>query len=154
MAIKNYTTKIPIEKTVGEIEIILAKHGAEQILKEYYGDGSVKSVSFIVDIKGNKVPFRLPINLDAWITLVNLAVKDKKLPKRFHNDSSQAARVGWRVIKDWVDAQTALIETQTVKIEQVFLPYAIINIEGQTLYEKFSLTGFKNLQLGNGDDSE
>src|SRR5947209_7789589 len=30
----------------------------------------------------------------------------------------------WRVIKDWAEAQSALIEANQVKIEQVFLPYA------------------------------
>jgi len=51
LAIKNYTTKIDVNKTVGEIESILASHGAKKILKEYYGDGSIESISFIVNVQ-------------------------------------------------------------------------------------------------------
>ena len=146
MAIKNYTTKIAVEKTVGEIESILAKHGALKIQKEYYGDGSVKGIAFIVQVNEQQIPFALPIDLNAWITLLNKAVNEGKLPKRFHNDSAQGARIGWRVIKDWVDAQLALVETQTVKIEQVFMPYAMNN-NGKTLYQQISETGWGNLQI-------
>ena len=46
----------------------------------------------------------------------------------------QAKRVAWRIVKDWVEAQLAIIETQMVKPEQVFLPYAITQT-GETLYE-------------------
>ena len=153
MAIKNYTTKIAVEKTVGEIESILAKHGAEKILKDYYGDGSVKAISFMVDVNGQKIPFQMPIDLDAWVALLNLAVDEGKLPKRFRNDSAQSARVGWRVIKDWVDAQLALVETKTVKIEQVFLPYAVTRL-GKTLFDEISDSGFKNLRLGSGEEAK
>ena len=38
MPIKNYTTKIEASKTVGEIQQMLAQHGAKQIMLDYsYG---------------------------------------------------------------------------------------------------------------------
>lgn len=137
MAIKNYTTQITVEKTVGEIENILSKHGAKKILKEYDGAGNVVGVSFIIDLPIGTVPFKLPIELKAWIALINQAVKDKKLPKRFLNDAEQSRKVGWRVIRDWIDAQMALVETKTVKFEQVFLPYVFDVGTNETVYEKF-----------------
>ena len=146
MPIKNYTTKIAVEKTVGEIEAILAKHGAEKILKDYYGDGSVKAISFMVNVGEKNIPFQLPIDLEAWTALLNKAVDERKLPKRFYDDSAQAARIGWRVIKDWIDAQLALVETKTVKIEQVFLPYAMTS-GGKTLYDLVAGNNFENLQI-------
>jgi len=146
MAIKNYTTKIAVEKTVGEIENILAKGGAQRILKEYFGDGSVKAISFIVMVQDRPIAFQLPIDLNAWVALLNLAVSDKKLPYRFRDDSAQAARIGWRVIKDWIDAQLALVQTKTVKIEQVFLPYAITR-SGKTLFAEMEDKQFNHLQL-------
>ena len=152
MTIKNYTTKIVVEKTVAEIESILAKHGALKIQKEYYGDGSVKGIAFIVQVNEQQIPFVLPVDLDAWIALLNRAVDEGKLPKRFHNDSAQGARIGWRVIKDWVDAQLALVETQTVKIEQVFMPYAM-NSNGKTLYDQISGNNWGNLLIeGNTEE--
>jgi hypothetical protein len=42
--------------------------------------------------------------------------------------------VAWRITKDWVEAQLAIIESQMVTTAQVFLPYAVTS-NGQTLYE-------------------
>jgi hypothetical protein len=47
---------------------------------------------------------------------------------------AQASRVAWRIIKDWVDAQLAIIETEMVTLEQVFLPYMQVK-DNKTLYE-------------------
>ena len=47
---------------------------------------------------------------------------------------AQAIRTSWRIVKDWVEAQLAIIETRMVKTEQVFLPYAIMR-DNKTLYE-------------------
>lgn len=35
MPIKNYTTKVPAAKTVGEIQAILARHCASRIMLDY-----------------------------------------------------------------------------------------------------------------------
>ncbi len=137
MAIKNYTTKIAVKKTVSEIESILSKHGAKKILKDYDGAGYVTGISFMVETPGGSIPFKLPIDLRAWVCLINRAVDDKKLPQRFRHDADQARRTGWRVIKDWIDAQLAIVETQTVTIEQVFLPYAYDLRTDETMYQKF-----------------
>ena len=48
----------------------------------------------------------------------------------------QANRVAWRIIKDWIDAQMAVLETEMVEMEEIFLPY-VLNKQGQTLYEAF-----------------
>ena len=38
MPIKNYTTKVPAAQTVGEIQELLASHGARKVMMDY-GDG-------------------------------------------------------------------------------------------------------------------
>lgn len=150
MAIKNYTTKILAERTVGEIETILTKSGANKILKDYDGAGNISAVSFMVSIDNKDIPFKLPIDLPAWTALINKAVEEGKLPKRFMHDADQARRVGWRVIKDWIDAQMALVETKTVKFDQVFLPYVYDFKNDQTLYEKFIENKEKFIALPEG----
>jgi len=155
MAIKNFTTKIPVTKTIGEIEELLSQHGAKKILKDYDGAGNVISVSFMVTIDNNNIPFKLPIDLNAWIALLNKAVnEDRKLPFRYADDSEQARRIGWRVIRDWIDAQMALVETKTVKLDQVFLPYVYDIGTDQTLYQKFVENKSKFIALPEGDSSE
>lgn len=154
MAIKNYTTKIAVEKTVSEIEVILSKHGAKKILKDYDGAGYVTGISFMVDTPAGQIPFKLPIDLQAWTALINRAVEDRKLPKRFWDDADQARRTGWRVIKDWIDAQLAIVETQTVTIEQVFLPYAFDFRTNKTMYQKFLEQTDKFVALPEGEMSK
>ena len=45
-----------------------------------------------------------------------------------------AERVAWRIVRDWLDAQLALIETQQATADQVLLPYRVLE-GGRTVYE-------------------
>ena len=47
IGILNYTTQVKVEKTISEIEKILADHGANKILKEYE-DGDIVAISFMI----------------------------------------------------------------------------------------------------------
>ena len=51
-------------------------------------------------------------------------------------DYEQAERVAWRIVKDWVEAQMAILESEMVKLDEIFLPY-MVNDAGQTLYEAY-----------------
>jgi len=129
MPIANYTTSIEALKTVGEIQGILVGHGARQILINYAADKTIESLSFIVETPDGPIPFRLPVNANAVLKVL----EEQGCPPRYAN-YPQAVRVAWRIIKDWVRAQMALLETEMVKIEQVFLPYMMASKE-KTLYE-------------------
>ena len=37
----------------------------------------------------------------------------------------QAIRTSWRTLKDWVEAQMALLETGMVTMDEIFLPYML-----------------------------
>ena len=45
----------------------------------------------------------------------------------------QACRVAWRIIKDWLEAQMALIQTQQADLAEIFLPY--LTSGNQSFYE-------------------
>lgn len=145
MPIKNYTTTISAMKSIGEIQGILVAHGAKAIQIEYGDDREPCSLSFIIPTPQGGLSFRLPANIKAMEkVLLQQGAKDR-YPK---SQSSHASRVGWRILKDWVDAQCAIIETEMVKIEQVFLPY--MQVKGQqTLYEAMLDKGFY-LEEGKG----
>src|SRR4051794_22576582 len=51
--IKNYTTDIPIEKNIAEIQKVLAQNGARGIALEYDEKGNIKDVFFKI-ILNNK----------------------------------------------------------------------------------------------------
>lgn len=57
-------------------------------------------------------------------------------PKRYYGkaDLEQAERTAWKCLKDWVDAQMALIQLGLANMDEVFMPY-IMDRNGNTLYE-------------------
>lgn len=99
MPIKNYTTKVPASKTASEINQILAKHGARRIMTEYNDGGEPISISF--EIEGSS--FTLPVRVEAVEHILS--------EQGIKADRAKAERVAWRNVKDWIDAQIALIET-------------------------------------------
>jgi hypothetical protein len=134
MPLLNYTTTVPTEKTVMEVMRLLAAHGATATLAEYDAQGLIVALSFRVAPRGPGpgavLSFRLPVQ---WQPVLRLLERDRKVPRRLAT-KEQALRVSWRIIKDWVEAQMALIATQMVSLEQVFLPYALA-ADGRTMYE-------------------
>lgn len=133
MGILNYTTTIEATKTVSEIHKILASHGAKAILTDYSDDGHIEALSFRVTTSQGEVGIRLPIDPDAVPSVLQQQSRLGKVPRRYVN-RPQAVRIAWRIIKNWVAAQMAILETEMVKMEQIFLPY-IMNQEGRTFYE-------------------
>lgn len=121
MSILNYTTKIDVEKTIGEIQKALSSHGASAILTDYE-NGVVKSISFQITMDGQKVGYRLPTDYEPILRIMK---NDKKVPKSLCT-VEQAVRVAWRIIKDWIVAQMAIIDTQMVQTSDVFLPYMLV----------------------------
>lgn len=64
------------------------------------------------------------------------AVLDVMQQQKVKCDRDQAERAAWRIVKDWVEAQMALLESAQVEMDQIFLPY-MTNARGQTLYELY-----------------
>lgn len=140
MSILNYTTSITAEKTASEIQSKLAKAKAQAVLCEYGDDGVMSAMSFRIDTKHGMVSFRLPANTAG---VLRALTKDKKVPSRLKT-RQQAANVAWRVLKDWVEAQLAIVEAEMAEITEVFLPYAQ-NAKGITVYRAMEAQGFKAL---------
>lgn len=128
MPIKNYTTKIPALQTVGEIQGILAAHGAKKIMMDYGEDGKVKSVVFALETATGLRGYLLPARIDGVAAVL--------AKQRVKCDYETAERVAWRIVKDWIDAQMAFLESEQAAMDEIFLPYMVDN-EGQTLYNVF-----------------
>ena len=141
MPLLNYTTRIPAHKTAAEIQEILAKHGASAVLIEY-DNGQVSALSFKTATPHGDVGFRLPVNSNATLRVL----AKQGAPPRF-SSKEHAMRVSWRIIKDWVEAQMAILETQMVTMDQIFLPY-MVNPEGRTLYDRLLDTRFQLTEGG------
>lgn len=132
MAILNYTTTVDSYKTVSEIEHILVKHKAKSIMKDYDGE-SIVALSFLIDIGYNQVPIKLPAKIDECYKV--LCTEKANGAKNIKATLEQAERVAWRILKDWIEAQMALLDIHMVKFEEIFMPY-IVDAQGKTLFEK------------------
>jgi|SRR3972149_999150 len=125
--IANYSTTVTALKSIGEIQGILAAHGAKHILMDYNNAEPI-GLAFIVATPYGDTPFKLPANIDRVQGVLN------KQRVRTSVDRDLASRVAWRILKDWVRAQMAILETEMVTIDQIFLPYMQME-SGKILYE-------------------
>lgn len=139
MAIKNFTTDVPVNRTVSEIHLMLADHGAKRILFDYGDDGKVNAISFTISTPYGEQAIKLPANAERVRAVLHEQKNSTKNRSRTQIDDSQeqADRVAWRIVKDWLSAQLAILETEMVTVQQVFLPY-FINNKGETLYEVYA----------------
>ena len=129
MPLANYTTSVSADRSIDEITKDLRGHGATAIVMTYdQAKGGVPvGITFKVDTAHGSLPFTLPI--DVARIQKTLAKQRVRGAKSF----AQCHRVGWRIVRDWVRAQMAIIETEMVELEEVFLPYLYLG-KDQTLY--------------------
>lgn len=128
MPLLNYTTKVDVYSTIGAIQGCLVKHGARKIMQDYDGEGRPQSLCFAINTKFGVRGIRLPANVDA----VHKVLEKQKVKC----DREQAERVAWRILKDWVEAQMAILESEMVQMDEIFLPYMVAK-DGLTTYELY-----------------
>lgn len=155
MSLKNYSTTVPTSKTIMEIEDILSKHRASDIWKEYNKNGDIVALNFAINTEFGKMPFKLPVNVEAvrQILIIEKNNKQINLSKKQIDDIQTAQKIAWRIIKDWIDSQMALVDISMVKLEQVFLPYAFDFNKNQSLYEAFEERKFAGLLMEPKNDA-
>lgn len=134
MALLNYTTTIGVHKTLGEIQQNLVDHGARKLMFDYDDQGHIVSLSFSVTTPDGDRGIKLPANVPAIFEVLKQQKKAGKI--KTNPDYAQAERVAWRIIKDWVEAQMAILESQMVQFDEIFLPY-MINRDGQTFFQAY-----------------
>lgn len=140
MAILNYTTIISTEKTAAEIQKKLAMAMAQAVLCEYDPETIMCAMSFRIMTPHGLIFFRLPANTQGVFKALKT---DDRVPKRLKT-KEQAAKVAWRILKDWVEAQLAIVDAEMADMTEVFLPYAQ-GEDGRTMYQMCDQSGFKML---------
>lgn len=122
---------MPANLCISKIQDNLVKHGAIGFQLEYeQGTGRIKALKFLLEFNGDRLPFQLPVD---WRAFQRVLERDGV--KRW-DDEDYCYRVAWANLRDWVDSQMAMLSTQMVTIEQIFLPYFIYK-DGQTVTQKF-----------------
>lgn len=128
MPIKNYTTKVDVYQSLGEIQGALAKNGARKIMIDYDEKGNPVGVTFGINTPQGSLGFLLPANIEG---VLKVFAKQK-----IKTDRERAERTAWRNIRDWVLAQMAFVEAGNVEVDEVFLPY-LTDGKGRTLYQVY-----------------
>ena len=116
-----------------EIQQILAKHGAFKVTVDNDMKGNPIAITFCYVYQNCPLAFALPCNFSGVLSAMK---KSTKVPRSLCTEE-QALRVGWRIVKDWVEAQMAIVEAQLSNVVEVFLPYAVTK-QGNTLYQFIS----------------
>lgn len=140
----NYTTSVAAGKTIGQVHQLLVEAGARSIATNYDTFGRALGVAFVVETAHGSRSFHLPVNSERVERVLG---RQRIAPKL--QSPEQAERVAWRIVKDWLEAQLAIIKTEMVTLDQVMLPYMNMG-QGKTVYELYC---DEQLALTTGDDN-
>jgi len=165
--LKNYTSDVPVLRSLAEIDGLLIAAGVSNISKEFAPSppGKVAAVRFTILFPGQKaVTIRLPANEEGALNVLwrdyvgteKLSADGQSVQRydmrRFSKTKGdfkeQAGRVAWRIIKDWLAIELSRMRMQEADVREVFLSYVW---DGkQTLFERIKADNF--LALGPGKD--
>lgn len=129
----NYTTTIAASRTINEMQAMLGRSGARRVMVEY-ADEKPSALAFSLRTAHGERLYTLPCDVGA-VHRVLLAQESDGVLRGMKGrvTPEQAERVAWRVLKDWLEAQLALVRTQMAAIDQVMLPYLHVDAD-RTLY--------------------
>src|SRR6185437_3173906 len=127
----NYTTKIPVNRTVTECQSLLAAAGASSASVEFE-DGKPVGLSFTLKTPHGPRYFSLPVDVAAMHAVLLKAERGGQFTsakKGAYTTREHAARVAWRVIKDWLEVVVALVAAKMATIDEVLLPYLVLDLK-------------------------
>lgn len=141
MNLKNYTSGVPVDRTVSRIEQLLADAGAKAIGKNYAA-GRLTSLTFQLEINGRDHLIRLPANPQA---VYDSLAREVSRPRSgtLERLKLQSDRTAWKIQQDWLEIELTKMKLNQTEPLQAFLAY--IWDGEQTFYEKLKGSGFKQL---------
>lgn len=128
----NYTTTIDAEKTALECVTMLMRFGAKNVALAVGDDRVPDGLDFTITLPFGPRAYSVPVNAAGTQKALLKAHREGRIT-RSHTSTAQATRVAWRVLKDWLEVQLALIESGAVELPQVMLPYMKVGPD-QTVY--------------------
>ena len=145
MALLNAHTSVDANATIGQIMQLLGKAGATEV-RTTYANGSVPvGLDFTLQTPAGLQTYRLPVKIERVQANLQRDFQNGSV-RRIQTTREHAAKVAWRILKDWLQAQFAIVETGMVTTDEVLLPY-LKAPSGQTVYEAFAE---RNLMLPSG----
>lgn len=155
---KNYTTDISARQTAGECVDLLADAGADHIALTMAGGGPV-GLAFRLNTPVGPRDFRLPVNIGGMHKRLRAAMAAGEF-EPLHTTRARldryvtaehAARVAWRVCRDWLDATVALVQAEMADVSEAFASYRILD-GGRAVHEVLAESDTVAALTGGGDD--
>ena len=135
----NYTTTIPAERTVGECQRIHGRAGAAAVAV-HFEDGEAAGLSFRLDTPHGRRDFTLPVNIIGMQAVLRKTdfstLHQSRRQRDAYQEREHAAHVAWRVVKDWLEANLALIAAGMASLDEAMLPYLVVD-DSRTLYQAY-----------------
>ncbi|WP_137843836.1 hypothetical protein [Microbacterium sp. 2FI] len=133
MPIANYTTQSSVDKTMGEVIGALTRRGVTRISTVFGSQGEPTGVEFTMQTEFGPRDFALPIRTDGVLATLK---RDKVQPR--YATPEHAARVAWAIARDWLRAQTALIDAGLMTLDEVMFPWMVAGGRNpQTAFEAY-----------------
>lgn len=149
----NYSTAIPAAQTVGECQALLAEAGAASVAV-HYENREPAGLSFRLDTPHGPRAFTLPVNVDGAHAVIGKMLRQNpphvsraqlnKLGSRRH-----AGDVAWRVARDWLEANLALVAAGMAEVTEIMLPYLVIGDDDRTLWQAYREREQAAIGMGN-----
>jgi hypothetical protein len=95
MPLLNYTTSVPVNRTVGLIQRLLVEAGARQVMTSHNEVGQPIGFAFAINTVLGLRHFHLPVNADRVETVLKREGVRPSLSTPEHSE-----RVAWRIVKD------------------------------------------------------
>jgi hypothetical protein len=137
----NYSTVIAAAKTVAECQELLAEAGAASVAV-HYENREAAGLSFRLKTPHGTRDFSLPVNVDG----AHLVIRDMLRQNPPHVSRAQldrlgsrkhAADVAWRVARDWLEANLALVAAGMASVTEIMLPYLVVGEDDRTLWQAY-----------------
>jgi len=146
---KNYTSSVPVERTIMQIEKVLSKYDVMRVAKEYK-NGEVSALTFTVlnPVTNKELRVRLPANPAGVASALERQYKVTHTRKisdtALRTIQAQAARTAWKLMQDWLEVQLSLIEMEQAEFTEIFLPYFLV-LKDTTYYQQLKQENFRAL---------
>jgi hypothetical protein len=150
MNIKNYTTTVPVIRSVQNIEQLLVDAGAININKSYNDQKEVEGIVFQLMIDQKPIFFKVEVTQQNIQAIYKIIGKDRRRLTRIQTDTllAQSKRIAWKLLHEELHIQLTRIHLQQIEAMRIFLPYVCNPMTGETLFEKLKEGNFKLLTEG------
>lgn len=144
-SIKNYTSSVPADRSIMEVERILIKMGASHIAKEYDPDGKISCITFSIRQSDSHVPIRLPAKSESIKKIILNEYRRSPSKAQIEMAELQAERTAWKNVREWVELQATMIRLEQVEFMEVFMPYVYNLNQRKTFFEMMKEKNYKAL---------